>query len=346
MTQLSPTHSVDPEADQEPDQTKGNSHHSEGRDTPPNDASTSGTGAMPLASPDDYTQYLKSEPKLLDNTIGIWGFVKTGKTTFLTMLHKGVSQSKYGPLRLGNVDENTRTRLRKNVALLENKQLLPPTGTNDVIVYDLQIFYNNWWDRLRRRMGQSPLGREFRLNLLDVGGEVFQTVIGQNGKVISPDEQGYASLVTKVNSHLQNCKGLIMLFDCQHDGIHSVDMGEKVSSFTSVLDQIMNLHEGGYVKVPLAICVTKIDDPLHWDKRNNPELLAKHCIGASNVRQIEKACRTGAYKFFAISNIGIAPDDYQRPVSNMSGGTSNSLKKEPIPYGLEAPLEWIMKKMK
>ena len=119
----------------------------------------------------------------------------------------------------------------------------------------------------------------------------------------------------------------------------------KLAYFNLVDLLIEYVHQtrppGTTIDIPVAICLTKMDQPIHWPYREQPQEYLRDVLGKATVNRIHSIFRNCRY--FSISVVG----QYQDPTtgqitSNLNESGESLLDRNAWePYHILDPLFWL-----
>lgn len=251
-------------------------------------------------------------------TIGIWGPVASGKTTYLAGLYLAFHTfAREWKMRAGKNDDDAKQFIETNAAKLDKG--LFPSSTEDAAhkTYSFRLFRQDSFLGLN--------GRYHEIKLIDAAGNLM-----------------YNSRYTDdYFTTLSQSQGILLMID--PDTTH---MGE--SYFTLLQRLFHRLDESrlnqGVLDINVAFCLTKIDQDYYWEKREDPKKLLKDILGQTTFNTITNYFSPENMAFFAISVVGRYKTDSgeERPNIAQEGGgyrIANFRKWEP--YNMLDPLFWL-----
>lgn len=258
----------------------------------------------------------------------VWGASGVGKTMYLAgaMLEIFARETGWTWVMAGADAEQQRTYdfINSEMGKLLNGAVPEPTDAGQApeqYVFHLEQEY----DWLGKR------GRNFHLTLVDVAGIHIEDV---------NDTQRYFET-------LCNSDGVLMMIDpgLKATYLAATAEGAEVTYFALlnlIISHLQAKHvQGAKLKIPVAICLTKMDENEHWPHRGDPKKYLKDLFGKETFGRLD---RTFADKeYFSVSVVG----RYIDPVTGREGPNLNPdgdhlLKRERDAHCVLTPLLWLM----
>lgn len=262
--------------------------------------------------------------------IAVWGASHVGKTVYLAgaMLALATFHREWSWLMGGDGDERQRTFdfINFEIGKLQGGKMVQPTEEKEPEKYIFQLEQRG--DLLGRR------GRYHEIALADVAGIQIED---------TTDRKRYFET-------LRNSQGVLMLIDPTLKNVYQAPTPAKseISYFALINLLIKHLQEtqakGAKLEMPIAICLTKIDQEEHWPYRTQPETYLQETLGKAAFNLLTNTFTTK--EFFAVSTVG----RYRDPVT---GEERSNLDPHPDrnqllnfkawePYCLLDPLFWLL----
>lgn len=262
--------------------------------------------------------------------IAVWGASGVGKTVYLAgaMLALATFHPKWNWLMGGDGAERQRTFdfINYEIGKLQGGSMVQPTEEKEPEQYIFQLEQRG--DLLGRN------GRYHEIALVDVAGVLIED---------TTDRRRYFET-------LRNSQGVLMLIDPKLKGIYQAPTPERseITYFALVNLLIKHLQEthakGARLEMPIAICMTKIDQEEHWPYRNQPKMYLQETLGKATFNLLTNTFTRK--EFFAVSTVG----RYRDPVT---GEEASNLDPHPDrnqllnfkawePYCVLDPLFWLL----
>lgn len=203
--------------------------------------------------------------------IGLWGPPGSGKTTYLAALKVATYRSRLpGNWIMNGLDPASIDFLTDHVDLLTNRRRFPEATLS---VKTLSFRFTGEHTVTERRRFRSPheimLPKAFELEVLDVPGGIFNSTTTSNP--VDPeglelpggtDSSHVAPSIDDLVDRLQECQGIIYLFDPERDA----NQGDAFIFFHRVLEHLTAQVLQGVTpnrRLPhwVAVCITKFDHP-------------------------------------------------------------------------------------
>jgi hypothetical protein len=204
-------------------------------------------GAQRVASP---TWHPKGTHQANGVRIGVLGAPASGKTTFLTTLFIAAARSNRRVHLFGADDRSTDFLVDNNAILTRQRQF--PSATTEM-------------NPLRWILAIPPLNSQ-NLQQPDKSAQLAIELIDLPGRRLSPSPRRQPE--DDPISRLANCDGIVFLFD----PVRESNYGDSYSYFAETMLTIAqsrfdeNLTDETGLSQPLAVCVTKFDDPAVYAK--------------------------------------------------------------------------------
>lgn len=347
-----------------------------------NEASTASTGAAtepfdalaigpPPAAADKATNPAPAQPR----SIGLWGAPGSGKTTFLAALQIATNEADVDEAwKLYGVGHASRQFLLDQTYRLQNDHVFP--GQTHVPSNLAWRFVGQEVDDFSRSRRGKPESRQvsFHVSLIDPPGEWFNSWPqgGAQPSLYGDREAGRKQLLT----HLMESDGIVYLYDPVREG----RKGDAFRYFHETADLMLekafdsNRLVDGCLPQHLAVCVTKLDDPmifrqaladgwLRADARTGtpyvPDDLARNFFDsltenmASGTsfqvrRNIERYFHPDRVEYFVTSAVGFRLTDQNEfdnddPLNVVAGGAPGQMRlRGPIhPVNVLQPFLWL-----
>ncbi len=263
--------------------------------------------------------------------IAVWGASGVGKSTFvagsLLTMHKFSLGWKWILNGEGEEYEKTHEFIQYEMNTLLSGNMLPPTSADkkpDRYIFQFEQEGNFWGIR----------GRYHKVELIDVAGIRTEDT--------DEDEAEFRYFETLCQS-----QGILMMVDPnlkEEDGPATAQRARKTyfQLINRLIKYLKTTRLGGtMLNIPLAICLTKMEQEEHWKYRNRPADYLQTLLGPIIFNQINDTFKTKEY--FAVSTVG----RYQNPIK---GEIPNIDAKEEIflnvdewqPYRLLDQLFWLL----
>jgi len=263
--------------------------------------------------------------------ISLWGASGVGKTSYLagSLLAVEKFHSPQWKLRSGGTPEEEKaTNEFFNFEMTKLVQGITPEATvmappNKYVFQFIQ--QGNFW---------GTNGRYHEITMVDAAGVLTEIKVGE-------DDKGYFA-------ELCQSQGILMLIDPElreENNTLFASQNATMTYYELVTRMLQHLKEAHPDKltldIPLAMCLTKIDQPVHWIYRDRPEVYLREILGDIPFNKITSAFKNVSY--FAVSVAGL----YQEPVTgewipNIDPNIDKIIDiKYWQPYKVLDPLSWL-----
>lgn len=265
------------------------------------------------------TNSSSAPPSLSEGSIGIWGPSQVGKTTYLAGALSSLSTD--GWIWYGQNDA-AHSFINRQVSTVEGGKFLKATEEGTPTHYSFQVIKKgDLWGRT---------GRHHQISLLDAAGVQVEDEF---------DTFGYFE-------SLRRCLGLLLMIDPklknEDEQAQAQQSGKTYSELLATLIQnLQEIRTGAEIDMPLAICLTKIDQPEHWPFRDDPEQHLFEILGRPTFDRLKNTFSNREY--FAISMVGVYEDPATGHVyPNIDPtGTRIADMRAWQPYKILDPLFWL-----
>jgi len=265
--------------------------------------------------------------------IAIWGATNVGKTVYLAgaMLALDTFYPEEWTWDKGGESadrDKTSEFIRYQIAKLQRGSLLlgaTPPGKPDRFVFQLEQQGNRWGTK----------GRYHEIALIDIAGVAIED---------SSDRHKYFET-------LRSSQGILMLIDPNLKNEYEAaapEISKEEFSYYQLIDllaeHLQTAHAlGPPLTIPVAICLTKIDQEEHWRHHDEPRKYLENTLGKAPFNRLNKIFRKK--EFFAVSVAGRCKDKRQpgKEISNMDLQTGCLINpKQWQPYKVLDPLFWLL----
>lgn len=263
--------------------------------------------------------------------IAVWGASGVGKTVYLAgamLALQTFYEDRWSWLIGGNSAgrEHTFDFINYEIGKLQGGRMVQPTEEKEPEQYLFQL------EQRGDLLGRT--GRYHEIALVDVAGVLIED---------TADRYSYFET-------LRNSQGILMLIDPKLKGVYQAPTPERseVTYFALINLLIKHLQDthgkGARLEMPIAICLTKIDQEEHWPYRNQPKKYLQEILGKATFNLLANTFTKK--EFFAISTVG----RYRDPVT---GQEQSNLDPHPDrnhllnfkawePYCVLDPLFWLL----
>lgn len=265
----------------------------------------------------DYGQSLKNwilkdwpKESPQDISIGVWGTVGSGKTTYLTMLYEALVLSEDWEVSVNSAGHRF---IRNHITTIQSNHLFPEATMPS---NELEIFSFTLKPQFKSRHDGKVV-----LNFVDAPGEFYEFYNHRlNAQLVIKNDSSdtQSQNLMDIIDYLISCDGIVFLLD--------PDRTKEAGDDYAILieDLILEFQDRSKdsnldterLQQYMAFCVTKVDQENLWKRVSAPTQLVKEIVGH---RLFEKLARNYCYvdakdpgknrfAFFAISSIGLYQD--------------------------------------
>lgn len=273
-------------------------------------------------------------------TIGIWGAIGSGKTSYLAAL---IATMKNRPDLWGihptALDRSDRQFYENVVPDFREGRLPASTDVQSVDdVRPLRYFISQ----------RRPLGRERRIELqiFDLPGRLSLLGDTNEGAGVQYSD---IELERAYFQHLASCDGLLLMIDPHPN------FGAKGKTYhhaiTRLLQNMRSVTGNERERLPhhICLCISKSDLDVHFAHRDEADKYAQAILGKDTWAQVTQNAQMRRVKAFSVSAVGryTTPGGYSRP--NIAPVVSPTEREFRIPFpekwepmNILQPIEWLL----
>ena len=262
-------------------------------------------------------------------TLGMWGLPESGKTTFLAMLTRAISQEEWS---IYARDQPSRQMLAKANKRLFLEEVYPLRSSET----------RRCWFTVSMPVAFPGRGEvSFHLGFLDTKGIDFDLI-----------EQ----VESEVFQHLSKCKGILFLIDSDTDHGLWPDPKERHTNLYlrlgNALSELRILGRAPRVRPLIAFCLTKVDlrsSNLADRCWADPQSFGEELIGQAATEVIWKFCEPKRVEWFSCSATGFCNIDGEKVSQRYKAEDGEWRVRDAsqlAPVRLTEPIEWLLKEIR
>jgi len=261
--------------------------------------------------------------------ISVWGASQVGKTTYLagSLLAVNTFYSPQWKLMPGGEKEErdkTYDFVTYEMDKLQNGLMPEATAVEPPKKYVFQF--------VQQGNFLGTTGRYHEITMLDAAGGLTEAKTGS--------DEGYFA-------ELCQSQGILMLVDPELREENGVEIAQNAtmtyfSLVNRMLQYLQEIHTGSLtLNIPLAMCLTKIDQSGHWTYRENPKAYLEQILGKATFNQITSVFTN--INYFAVSVAGFYEDPMTGQWLPNIDPSTNKIKNFRVwtPYKVLDPLLWL-----